>query len=158
MAYHDDLLRQALQLARSERNRPRQASLRRAVSAAYYGLFHMLIDEAVRNWRHAQLRPILGRAFDHSTMKAACNQLLDRGRRFGTGDPAAMRILRVVAEAFVQLQEQRHIADYDSSKRWTRSEALAQIKRAEEALAGWRTIREAEIAQRFLVSLLVKRR
>ncbi len=44
MAFHDDLLEQANHLARRERGRPRQASLRRAVSSAYYALFHLLIE------------------------------------------------------------------------------------------------------------------
>ena len=45
---HDDLLAQARHLATRERRRPKQASLRRAVSAAYYALFHYLIDDVVR--------------------------------------------------------------------------------------------------------------
>jgi len=50
MAFADDLLEQAYHLARRERKNPTQASLRRAVSTAYYALFHLLIDEAVGNW------------------------------------------------------------------------------------------------------------
>jgi len=42
MSIHADLLAQAKQLARKEPQRPRQASLRRAVSAAYYALFQMI--------------------------------------------------------------------------------------------------------------------
>jgi uncharacterized protein (UPF0332 family) len=40
MALHDDLLDQAQHLALGEPQRPKQASLRRAVSASYYALFH----------------------------------------------------------------------------------------------------------------------
>jgi hypothetical protein len=43
---HSDLIEQAQHLAKREPNRPRQASLRRAVSTAYYALFHMLISDA----------------------------------------------------------------------------------------------------------------
>jgi uncharacterized protein (UPF0332 family) len=43
MAFPDDLLEQANHLANREPELPRQASLRRAVSAAYYALFHLLI-------------------------------------------------------------------------------------------------------------------
>jgi len=46
LALHDDLLQQARFLANREPVHPRQASLRRAVSAAYYALFHALIAEA----------------------------------------------------------------------------------------------------------------
>ncbi len=62
MAYHDDLLRQALQLVHKEPRNPRQASLRRAVSTAYYALFYLLISEAVVNWNRPRLRDALGRA------------------------------------------------------------------------------------------------
>jgi uncharacterized protein (UPF0332 family) len=48
MAYHDDLLQQALQPVHKEPRNPKQASLRRGVSTAYYALFHLLISEAVQ--------------------------------------------------------------------------------------------------------------
>lgn len=48
MNLHNELLRQARHLATKEPRRPLQASLRRAVSAAYYALFHLLVDDAVR--------------------------------------------------------------------------------------------------------------
>ena len=38
MSLHQDLLAQARHLLRKEPRRPKQASLRRAVSAAYYAL------------------------------------------------------------------------------------------------------------------------
>src|ERR1700680_2065510 len=66
MAYHDDLLGQALHLVHKERRNPKQASLCRAVSTAYYALFHLLINEAVSNWSRVNLRAALGRAFDHN--------------------------------------------------------------------------------------------
>jgi hypothetical protein len=77
MAFHDDLLSQALSLVRKEPRNPKQASLRRAVSTAYYALFHLLISEAAANWNRANLRTALGRAFDHSIMKAASNRIQD---------------------------------------------------------------------------------
>ena len=46
MTLANDLPAQAKHLASRERGRPRQASLRRAASAAYYALFHLLIREA----------------------------------------------------------------------------------------------------------------
>ncbi len=46
MSFADDLLTQAEHLANWE-SEPTQAALRRAVSTAYYALFHLLIDEAV---------------------------------------------------------------------------------------------------------------
>lgn len=159
MALHNDLLRQALRLAHNEPSRPKQASLRRAVSTAYYSLFHLLVSEAVANWKQADLRPALGRAFDHGTMKAASNRVQDR-RRFPhrDADPVVESALRSVAKTFSQLQEQRHAADYDNSRIWTRTEALVQVKAAEQAFADWAGIRVHRIAQEYLVSLLVRQR
>ena len=56
MAFADDLLDLSKQLANLEPENPRQASLRRAVSTAYYALFHLLISEATRNWKRAEHR------------------------------------------------------------------------------------------------------
>ena len=159
MALHDDLLRQALRLAHNEPVRPKQASLRRAVSTAYYSLFHLLVSDAAANWKRKDLRPQLGRAFDHGTMKAASNRVQDRSRfPLGEQDPLVVSALRNVAKAFTQLQEQRHAADYDNSRIWSRTQALVQVKAAEQAFADWARIREHPLAQEYLVSLLVKRR
>src|SRR5271154_1505744 len=80
MGLHDDLLDQAEQLATREPKRPKQASLRRAVSTSYYALFHLLISEATLNWRQSSQRAALGRYFQHGSMakasdkqKADCN-------------------------------------------------------------------------------------
>jgi len=43
MSLAADLLEQAAHLASRERGRPRQVSLRRAISTAYYSLFHLVI-------------------------------------------------------------------------------------------------------------------
>ena len=61
MPFADDLLEQAHHLANREPEDPKQASLRRAVSTAYYGLFHLLINEAVANWGVARQRSILAK-------------------------------------------------------------------------------------------------
>ena len=159
MAYHDDLLKQAFQLVQKEPSTPKQASLRRAVSAAYYALFHLLISEAVANWNRVNLRAALGRAFDHSVMKAASNRVIDARRFPFTGhDSEIVAALRAVAATFAELQERRHIADYDNATVWTRTEALAQVRSADQAFATWKGIRDEHIAQAYLVSLIVKKR
>lgn len=56
MALCDDLLEQAFHLARREPTRPRQASLRRALSTSYYALFHFLAAEAAANWKAPEQR------------------------------------------------------------------------------------------------------
>lgn len=159
MAYHHDLLHQAHALVHKEPRKPRQASLRRAVSAAYYALFHLLISEAVSNWKRKEFRGVLARAFDHGAMKSASNRLQDRRLFPFTGEnPNVVKALRYVAETFVQLQEKRHIADYDNGAFWTKTEARAQVTSAQKAFADWQNIRDEPIAQAYLISLLVKKR
>ena len=72
---HEDLLEQALHLATRERGRPRQVSLRRAISGAYYALFHLLVHEATRRLLRGgaveRWRPLLARAFAHGEMRDA---------------------------------------------------------------------------------------
>lgn len=159
MAYHDDLLRQAFHLVHNEPKNPKQASLRRAVSTAYYSLFHLLINEAVVNWNRAQFRATLGRAFDHNIMKAASKRIQDtRQFPFLGEQPGTVAALKSVAKTFSELQDKRHIADYDNTTFWTRTEALVQIKSAEQAFNAWKSIRNEYIAQAYLVSLVVKKR
>ncbi len=159
MAYHDDLLQQAIDLVHKNPADPTQADLRRSVSAAYYSLFHFLISEAVNNWSRHDLRTILGRAFDHAPMKAASNRVLNTETfPFAGEDPVVVSQLRFVAKTFVQLQDKRHVADYDNTTFWTRIEALDQVKSTEKAFVAWTSIRNEPIAQAYLVSFLVKHR
>ena len=159
MAFHDDLLRQASHLVHFEPETPTQASLRRAVSTAYYALFHFLISEAVANWNQDVLRSYLARAFDHAPMKNASNRVLDNKKfPFSGEDPVVVKKLRKVAKSLAQLQDQRHIADYDNTTVWTLVDALTQVTSAEQAFLTWREIRHQPIAQAYPVSFLVKNR
>ncbi len=73
MSFHADLLEQARHLLRREPRRPKQASLRRAVSAAYYALFHLLVHESsqrlISGTAQARLRALTARAFEHGAMR-----------------------------------------------------------------------------------------
>lgn len=159
---HDDLLRQALHLARKEPRRPSQASLRHAVSASYYALFHLLIDEGTRLMLsgHARepLRRCLARAFHHGTMKRASRQFSTGGVSekllSGYHPQALQQPLRRVASAFCDLQQARHEADYNLANRFTRQEALDLIDRAQEAFDDWRTVRGTLQADTYLTGLL----
>jgi hypothetical protein len=50
MGLADDLLGLADRLAKPTSSDPEQASLRRAVSTAYYALFHLLVAEVAQLW------------------------------------------------------------------------------------------------------------
>src|SRR5579871_634688 len=84
MALAGDLLEQAYHLAKREPKRPKQASLRRAISSAYYALFHLLISEATRHWKPAYQRPQFARFYEHGKMftasdkqRAECNKFIN---------------------------------------------------------------------------------
>lgn len=56
MAFPDDLLELSHDLANLHLESAHQASLRRAVSTAYYALFHFLISEATANWTRPEVK------------------------------------------------------------------------------------------------------
>ena len=155
MTLAKDLLEQADHLARRERRRPKQASLRRAVSTAYYALFHLLIGEAVGNWKRADQRTDLARAFEHGRMKQASIQTVSE--RFLGQSAQTVTDLKKVADAFIRLQQFRHKADYDNSFKLMRTDALSQIALASEAFASWNAVRNERIAQDYLLALLIHR-
>lgn len=165
MAFADDLLEQAVHLARREKRKPKQASLRRAVSTAYYALFHHFIESATANWKREDQRLVLARAFNHGQMRTACDTLvaaLRKKRKAGSaaaGRPSAVEsALEQVASVFLELQDDRNSADYDGTIKWTRTEVLMTIATASRAFKTWRAIRDEPEAQEFLLALLVKRR
>jgi uncharacterized protein (UPF0332 family) len=147
MAFPEDLLEQAQHLATRDPRRPKRANLRRAVSTAYYALFHLLVSEAVGNWRIEPQRNALARAFEHGRMKKACNNC-----KSGNAN------LMDVADAFVELQDARHKADYDNAIVLTRLEAVKLIERAESAFRHWRVVRGTREAQDLLLSMLTDRK
>ena len=162
MSLPQDLLAQARLLATKENRRPKQASLRRSVSASYYALFHLLVGAAVRRFvagnDRSALRNCLGRAFDHGVMKTVARQFARGGisprlRPGLNGLPLQDEIVRVAA-AFVDLQQHRHEADYDMGRPFTRLEVLNIISDAERAFEDWRAIRRSVQADTFLVGLL----
>jgi uncharacterized protein (UPF0332 family) len=155
MAFADDLLEQAQHLARREPKRPKQASLRRAISTAYYALFHLLTTSAAANWKQVGQRAGLARAFDHRRMREASDKI---NRQYGGQTTLVVTRLRAVATAFTQLQQDRNAADYDSSRQWSRSDVLGQIQLAASAFENWKVIRNEQIAQDYLLSLLIKDR
>ena len=65
-----------------------------------------------------------------------------------------MHHLLRVADTFFQAQQQRHTADYDSSKTWTRTEVISLIDRVDTGFQSWRRIRDQAVAQAYLISLL----
>ena len=165
MSLHSELLKQAYFLARKERKKPTQASLRRSVSASYYALFHLLVDDATRlmlsGHGRGSLRDSLARAFHHSAMKqtavAFTRKSIPLKLASGLNRQQVQQELVDVATAFVQLQEARHDADYNRALRFTRREALDLADLADQAFRDWSQVRGSLQADTFLTGLLVYR-
>lgn len=166
MSLPRDLLAQAEHLVTKEPRRPKQASLLRGVSTAYYSLFHMLTEASAGflvsgngPGRH-DLRHALRRSYVHADMKSISNS-------FRNGAPPAVwqaaagplsADLRQVAGTFVELQEARHEADYDHTRAWTKKEAEDLVRRVRLAFAAWDRVKGDRDASAYLVALLAKTR
>ena len=160
-----DWIIQANLLATCDPKRPKQINLRRAVSVAYYGLFHFLIDAACRQAvgaQHSQspIRHALGRAFSHNTMRDACNwfqhnhahpAVTSRLGTFLVPDP-----IRKLAVAFMELQEKRHYADYDQAIGFSRFEVLEAIQELDRTVSDFQALPDSNERRLFLISLLNK--
>lgn len=134
MPYHDDLIQHGIFL--SELNlpdEPKQVDLRRAVSAAYYSLFHLLTLEAAENWKHPTQRNRFARLFDHGRMKACSSKLVSRPLPADAIEATVAADLRLVADSFIKLQQARHTADYDNAKTWSHTDVWKILALTEDA-------------------------
>lgn len=161
---HSDLLDQAKILASYDAKRPRQANLRRAISAAYYALYHLLVREGADRLapgQPARLRHQVRRAFNHANMKKVCEQFsyvdiskLAPSTRVLITAPIEPN-LALIADSFVVLQEERHRADYDTWESFSRVDALHKIYLAERAITAWDAVKNSQNASVFLAALLL---
>jgi hypothetical protein len=155
MSLHGDLLEQAEKLAQLDPRRPKQANLRRAISSAYYALFHLLAAEASALYAdEAGLASRISRTLGHVDMKKAstmiANHKLPRGLQPPGGGYVTPPDLKTVAEAFGTLQEARHGADYDVSRTFRRQEALEFVESARQAFLAWERVRRTDDARVYL--------
>ena len=152
MSVPADLLAQARSLATSDPNRPKQANLRRAVSSAYYALFHFLTEEAAKNFIGAgqqdrMRRDLARRAVAHTRLKDVCQEFLKPKPRDllkpywpSTGTPGS-NDMGTVCDNLMNLQVLRHIADYDFSVSVSRSQALDACEKTKEAMDSWNKVK-----------------
>jgi uncharacterized protein (UPF0332 family) len=143
--------------------RLRAVDLRRAVSTAYYALFHELINQAVSeligtNSDGPPQRSQVSRWFAHTDVKTLAGAATGTGGKpavaAALGTPSAD--LARVAEAFVALQDARHDADYDHDYEVERDEALLLIRTARTAIDAVQRLRKTgdPSFQRFLRLML----
>lgn len=135
---HDDFLALAETLARLEPGKPKQSSLRRAVSTAYYAVFHsvaFLCADSLISWRRPWhfVTPIY-RSLDHRKAKTVLQNVAQNPSIWGS--EAAL-----IGGTFVLLQERRHTADYDPEPfPFGRRETLALVELAGKAVQASRAL------------------
>src|SRR5215469_8446546 len=75
-------------------------------------------------------------------------------------NPAPLSIspkLIEIADTFVELQNERHEADYNLLRRFSRADALILVQRAAAAFVEWEKIASTQAAKLFLIWLLVSK-
>ena len=149
----DDLLDVAADLVRRETGRPRQASLKRAASTAYYALFHALAHECVSQtvgWRFRSpddrnaVTPIY-RAVDHGAARTVFRRVVS--------DATSSSDLRTLAQAFVDMQAAR--IRTDPKPAFYREDAAPLVDLATRAVALFRAL--PNDAKRLLVVQLISK-
>ena len=106
----EHLLQMAIGLAEANTGRPRRADLCRAVSTAYYAMFHCLAHTCAdslagrsRSVGNRQMWRRVYRALEHRQAKTRCENM-------PSSFPAGVREF---GQAFSVLQSRRHFSDYD---------------------------------------------
>ena len=141
------LLEQASELARLDPGRPRGVNLRRAVSAAYYAVFHHRVQSATeraltKSGEARGVRVVLARGYSHEAFRGISQNF---GGGVGCWPPwmreavdrtgfAVSPGLRESCRLFVTLQDRRHSADYDPSWETDRTRALATVAEARRCI------------------------
>jgi uncharacterized protein (UPF0332 family) len=147
------LIDQAEQLliTKNSRGQVRQSERRRAISAAYYAVFHTVLtalaDKIVgRGERAASNYALVYRSVDHGRLEALCKSV-SKGKPdsksklvpfvsdggFGTN-------LRQFALLAIDLKEKRNEADYDPAKWVNLEDARTAIRSARSAIGHFATI------------------
>jgi hypothetical protein len=140
----DHLLEQAERLvAPPPAGPPRQVDLRRAISAAYYALFHFCLTAAADEFvgvtqRTASRYALVYRSIDHKALKDLCVEArksmppVRYAPYVPTGGFDAN--VQAFATAVIELQEKRHVADYNPQPRFRTSNARLAIGTARSAI------------------------
>jgi hypothetical protein len=140
---------------------PRQVDLRRAISAAYYGLFHALLtavgDELIGKTKRNTLEYGLAyRTLDHRRLLDLCSDVKkpDLPKKLKPYAPAGGfgPEIQALATAVIEPQEKRHSADYDPMSRVKTADALLAVRTGRSAIARLTKSGDAE-RKRFLTLL-----
>lgn len=159
----DHLLEQADRLtAPPGGGAPRQADLRRAISNAYYAIFHPVVTEAAddfagRTQRQTPRYALVYRSIDHRAVLKLCQDVIKPTlpTKYSKYEPTGGfgADLIALANAVIDLQEKRHLADYDPLFRVGTSEAVLAVATGRAALVRFRNANRAQ--RKAFLSLLV---
>ena len=157
------LLDQADRLVTTHGGARRQADLRRAISTAYYAVFHAIVIEAADDFVGATQRQtgryaLVYRSIDHRSLRTLCEDIRKPTlpAKYSKYRPPTGEFghdLTAVAAAVADLQEKRHLADYDPSFRVVPSEAVSAIATGRTAIARFRRANRTQRGA--FISLLV---
>ena len=127
----------------SRRGAPRQADLRRAISNSYYALFHAILCDAADDFvgggrRQSARYAMVYRSVSHKQLRTLCDDLAKTKlpAKYAICTPAGGfgADIVAVAIAFSELQEKRHVADYDPLARIRMSDARQAVATSKAAL------------------------
>ena len=164
----EHLLEQAESLLQmtGERGLVRQVHRRRAISAAYYAVFHFILTGTADQFvgvatRRKPLYALVYRSVDHSDIRTVCSavsreRLDEKYGKYAPTNGFGPNI-REFASIMLELREKRHAADYDPAYWVTITDAAQAIDTARSAIARFE---KASLARRkaFLTLLLFKPR
>jgi hypothetical protein len=163
----EHLFEQADRLAKPPpAGRPRQADLRRAISTAYYGVFHAALTAAADQFVGAAKRStsqygLVYRTVDHKRLRELCEDIgkSTLPRKLASHAPAGGfgNNIRAFAAAVLELQAKRHTADYDPTILFKTSDAAYAIRIARTAVRRFEKAR-ADRREAFLALLLFQPR
>jgi hypothetical protein len=141
---------------------PRQADLKRAMSTAYYAVFHAILTAAADDFvgvthRSTPRYALLYRSIGHGSLRAFCEDVIKRtipSKYSGYAPTGGFGTdLTALATALVDLQEKRHLADYDPLFRVNTSDAVLAVATARSAVARFNNASRA--SRRAFLSLVV---
>lgn len=135
--------------------------LRRAVSAAYYAIFHHLSQAAVEQLGpHTSLKfaNSIHRHISHSNLKKACQTLTNSASKQTfvelLGAPVSDD-MQTVALNVIKLQEARHLADYDPDYQLSWMQAKEHVKLAGIAMLAWNKFCPSAESRTFLLMVVL---
>jgi hypothetical protein len=145
---------------------PNEVDFRRAISAAYYGLFHAVLTAAADQalgfqFRWHRIYSYVYRSVSHTSLREVCEAInksaLPAKFRPFAPEGGFDNHLRQFAAVVVELQEKRYIADYDPVATVPKSDAETVIRMARAALTRFYTA-DPEHKVIFLTLLLFRSR